>query len=113
MCTIGVLPSTHSSRCVGARERPATGYQLGESSHKASYEAGPSTTFEMWLYMPHNCHTLSIYVLQACLLPKRFIKAAVGGEMISDYDLLCISLYFPIVCSKWVLLFSLIIPLRV
>lgn len=113
---MGVLPSTHSSPCVGARERPSAGYQVKESRHKASYEAGPGMIYEVWL-QDTPCHTLSTCILPACLLPsatQRFIRAAVGGEITSDYYLLLYTfLYFHTVCSKWVLLiiFPCLFPL--
>lgn len=83
---MAVLPSTYSSQYVGARERPTTGYQVKKSSHKASYEAGPSMIYKIWLQDTH-CHMPSTYVLPTCLLPlatRRFMRTAVGGEMVSD-----------------------------
>lgn len=72
--------------------------------------------YEVWL-QDTPCHTLSTCILPACLLPsatQRFIRAAVGGEITSDYYLLLYTfLYFHTVCSKWVLLiiFPCLFPL--
>lgn len=118
MCTVGVLPSTHSFQHVGPRERPTTGCQVKESSHKASYEAGLGMIKDkMWLQDTH-CHTPSTYILPACFLPsatKMFIRAAGGGEVISNYPLLLYTFfYFHIVCSQWILLiiFPCLFPLE-